>query len=370
MAREFNIIRNISLQSIALEVVQRRPTGTDRGWIERYSERLESPDWDFERDDEEASPPVVVGPIKYPEKGFFPEYEKEDELPVTRFGAIAFVGDIAYVGNAYGRWVKLPLVQEYYLLPDGNHRISAAILLKMEHYPVVRQLRGSYVEALDYASGPANSGSRFLFYAPEKGAGLAKVLCKFENPELLEIWWRRVDTEIATECGVSPPVVKTGRDRFLLSQPPEVQKRLSDLASTKIREDGSEVRTDFRGRRPQKEKAPVVHSPAPLASPPVIQIQLNPQKNYSNPNPSPIQQSTPSTPSVPREPAENGKIAREVRGIFDDFGLKNATELRERLEAFEKLQQELDQTVSELQEAWDEIDKLKKSVNPSVRLAS
>lgn len=369
MAREFSIIRNIALASIALEVVQRRPTGTDRGWIERYSERLESPEWDFERDDEDASPPVVVGPIRYPEKGFFPEYTQEGELPATRFGAIAFVGDIAYVGNAYGRWVKLPVVEQYYLLPDGNHRISAAILLKMEHYPVVRQLRGSYVEALDYASGPANSGSRFLFYAPEKGARLAKVLCKFENPELLEIWWRRVDTEIAAECAVSPPVVKTARDRFLSSQPLEVQKRLINLAATKFREDGSEVRTDFRGRRLQKEKSPVTHPPAPFSPPvPVIQIQLDPKKNYSSPNSVPQQAS--STPSTPREPAENGKTAREVKSIFDDFGLKNATELRERLEAFEKLQQELDQTVSELQEAWDEIDKLKKSVSPSVRLAS
>lgn len=367
MARAFNIIRNIDLSKIALEVVQRRPTGTDRGWIERYSERLKSPEWDFERDDEEASPPVVVGPIRYPEKGFFPEYGKEEDLPSTstRYGTIAFVDDVAYVGNAYGKWVKLPLVQEYYLLPDGNHRISAAILLKMEYYPVVRQLRGSYVEALDYASGPANSGSRFLFYAPEKGAGLAKVLCKFENPELLEIWWRRVDTEIAAECGVSPPVVKTGRDRFLSSQPVEVQKRLLDLASTKVREDGSEVRTDFRGRRSQKEKSPAVHPPAPLPfSPPVIQIQIDPRKNYSNPSTTVVRQPT----SAPRDPAENGIRARGLKSIFEDFGLKNVDELRDRLEAFEKLQQELDQKVSELQTAWDEIDKLKSS--PSVRLAS
>lgn len=363
MVREFNTIRNIPLKAIALEVVQRRPTGTDRGWIERYSERLESPDWDFERDDEEASPPVVVGPIRYPEKGFFPEYTKEIDLPATRFGAIAFIGNIAYVGNAYGRWTKLPTVEEYYLLPDGNHRISAAILLKMESYPVVRQLRGSYVEALDYASGPANSGSRFLFYAPEKGAGLAKVLCKFENPELLEIWWRRIDTEIAAECGVSAPVVKTGRDRFLSTQSEEVRQRLINLATTKVREDGSEVRTDFRGRRSQKEEPPVVHPPAPFVSPPIIQIRLNPEKNYQT-QPSP----KPALPA-PREPAENGKMAREVKAVLEDFNLKNVGELRDRLSAFDKLQAELDQTVSDLQEAWDEIDKIKKSMNQPVRLA-
>lgn len=137
MVREFNIIRSLPLKAIALEVVQRRPAGTDRGWIERYSERLGAEDWDFERDDDKASPPVVVGPIRYPEKGFFPEYKLAEELPATRFGQIAFVGDIAYVGNICGRWIKLPQQEEYFLLPDGNHRISAAILLRMEFQSLI-----------------------------------------------------------------------------------------------------------------------------------------------------------------------------------------------------------------------------------------
>lgn len=366
MGREFNIIRGLPLRAIALGVCQCRKTGTDRGWIERYSEKLESDSWDFERDDNEASPPVVVGPIRYPERGFFPEYSKEDELPATRFGMIAFVTDLAYVGSACGRWIRLPQEEEYFLLPDGNHRISAAILLRMETYPVVRQLRGSYVEALDYASGPANSGSRFLFYAPEKGSGLAKVLCKFENPELREIWWRRPDTEIAAECGVSPPIVRTGRDRFLSGQSPEEQKRLTNLAATKIRGDGSEVRTDFRGRKPQKEKPPVVHSPAPFVSPPVIQIQLSPAKTYQQP-PAPAPIAPKENQPVYREPVENGRIAREARHVLEEFNLKNVSELRDRLSAFDKLQVELDQALSDLQNCWDEIEKLKRK-NQSMRL--
>ncbi len=366
MVREFSVIRNIPLKAIALEVVQRRPTGTDRGWIDRYMERLESPEWDFERDDKEASPPVVVGPIKYPEKGFLPEYSKEDDLPPTEFGAIAFVGDIAYVGNVYGHWVKLPIVEDYFLLPDGNHRISAAILLKMENYPVVRHLKGSYVEALDYASSrSANRGSDILFYAPEKGSGSAKVLCKFENPALREIWWRRLDIEIAAECGVSAPIVKSVRDRFLSTRPIEEQKRLIELAAIKVREDGSEVRTDFRGRRSSKEKPPVVHPSAPLVAPPIT-IRLNPSKNYQSSNPP----KTPISTALRESATENiGKIAKEVRTVLEDFNLKDVGELKDRLSAYNKLQEELEQSVEDLQQAWDEIDRLKKQLSQYVRLA-
>jgi hypothetical protein len=360
--RTFRTLRDIPLRAIALNIVQCRETGTMTGQIETYTESLASPEWNFNRDDADASPPVVVGPIRRPDPELFKRYESVAELPEAGFGAIAFVNSQAFARSASGQWIMLPDLDEYYLLPDGNHRVSAAVALGWETYPVVKQLSGSYVEALDYASGPANRPSPIIFLALEKGHKLNKVLRKFQTPELLEIWWRQLDTTIAKECGCTAPVVKDARDQFLASQPSERRRQLEIEAQVRLREDGSECATYFRGRKRQgteqaEDSSDDVLTESPQSpvttTTPIIQLT---NRNYIR------------EPAV-KEVNDSGRFAREVRTLLDEFGLVGPAELRDRLIAYKEMEKELARLADELQKSWDENDALQRKIKEPVRMA-